>query len=46
MGPALVGLVADSFGGDLDLGLLCGAILPLFMTLLLVFFKQKKNIDR
>lgn len=43
VGPALVGFVADSFGGDLKLGILCGVVLPLLMTLLLLLFKPKKN---
>ncbi len=42
-GPALVGFIADAFGGKLSIGLLCGAALPMLMILALALFKAKKG---
>ena len=42
-GPALVGFVADAFGGDLKIGLLLGTILPVLFAISLALFKPKKN---
>ncbi len=42
-GPALVGLVADAFGGELKIGLLTGAILPVALVVILLLFNEKKQ---
>ena len=42
-GPALVGFVADAFGGNLKIGLLLGTILPVLFAISLALFKPKKN---
>lgn len=42
-GPALVGFVADAFGGDLKTGLLLGTILPILFVISLLLFKPRKN---
>lgn len=42
-GPALVGFVADAFGGDLKTGLLLGTILPVLFVISLMLFKPRKN---
>lgn len=42
-GPALVGFVADAFGGSLKTGLLLGIILPVLFVITLLLFKPRKN---
>lgn len=42
-GPTVVGMVADSAGGNLKVGILAAIIFPIVMLCSLCFVKQKKN---
>lgn len=42
-GPAVVGWVTDSLGGDMKMGLLCATAFPLALTLLLLFGKKRQK---
>lgn len=45
LGPTLVGLTADTFGGDLKIGMAAAISLPVILTVILLLFrsKPKKN---
>ncbi len=43
VGPALVGLASDAIGNNLNFGMLLGAILPVLLVLMLIFFKSEKT---
>ena len=46
LGPSLIGFTADSFGGDLKIGMTAAIALPVTLAIILILFKTKPKKDK